>query len=202
VASLVESRREGKPSVTRTVSRKPLVSLGVAACLVAPLAGCGSVSAGAAAVAGGHRISVADVQAGTADAQKWVGQGVQVVQAQVLYLIAVAPYVQEIASRYGAGASADDARTILKDRVPKPSGAVISVIRANISLNYLQSRLGEKQAAEVLTEATHKLAADGFEVNPRFGRFHPENGRILLAQPNWLVSSPTQPGDPASSDEP
>jgi hypothetical protein len=174
--------------VTRTVTRNLLVSIGVAALL----AGCGSATAGSAAVVGGRRISVSDVQSATVDAQTWVGDGTQISQTQVLYLLAIAPYIQEISTRYGSGASVEEARTALVTRVPHPSDAAITVIRANISLTDLQSRLGEQQTAQVLGEATKRLSADGFTVNPRFGDFDPTTGRIAPILPNWLPGAEEQ----------
>lgn len=185
--------------VTRTVSRRPLVSLSAAALLAVLLAGCGAVSAGSAAVVGGRRLSVAEVQSATVDAQAWVGEGTQVTQTQVLYMLVIAPYVQEIATRYGAGASAADARELLRTRVENPSDPAVSVLRANISLTDLQQRLGEQRTAEVLTEATRRLTAEGFEINPRFGVFDPQTGRIAPLQPNWLAGSAEQPGPTPSS---
>jgi hypothetical protein len=174
--------------VTRTVTRSLLVSIGVAALL----AGCGSASAGSAAVVGGRRISVGDVQSATVDAQTWVGSGTQISQTQVLYLLAIAPYVQEIATRHAAGASVDEARKALVARVPNPSDAAITVIRANISLTDMTQRLGEAKTAQALGEATKRLSADGFTVNPRFGDFDPTTGRITPILPNWLPGTGSQ----------
>ena len=179
---------EKGPSVTRTVTRNLLVSIGVAALL----AGCGSASVGSAAVVGDRRISVADVQSATVDAQAWVGGGTQITQTQVLYLLAIAPYVQEIATRYGAGASEQEARSTLQARVPEPSDAAVTVIRANTSLTDLQQRLGDQKTAQVLGEATQRLTADGFSVNPRFGDFDPTTGRISPIRPNWLPGGEAQ----------
>lgn len=174
-------------SVTRTAVRSVLVSIGVAALL----AGCGSMSAGSAAVVGDRRISVADVQSATVDAQTWVGEGGQITQTQILYLIAVAPYIQEVAVALGAGASDDEARRVLAQKVPNPSPAAISVIRANISLNDMQQQLGEERTGQVLAEVTKKLTAEGFKINPRFGTFDAATGRISPDRPNWLISNDT-----------
>lgn len=175
--------------MTRTVTRSLLVSIALAAIL----AGCGSTTAGSAAVVGDRRISVSDVQSATVDAQTWVGDGTQISQTQVLYLLAIAPYVQEIAVRNGAGATVDEARQTLATRVPNPSDAAVTVIRANISLTELQQQFGQEQTAQVLSEVTERLASDGFSVNPRFGDFDPASGRITPIQPNWLTGSEPQP---------
>lgn len=179
--------------MTRTATRKPLVSLGVAALLAASLAGCGTASAGSAAVIGDRRISVSDVQSATVDAQAWVGEGTQITQTQVLYLLAIAPYVQDIASRYGAGTSDDDARAALRARVADPSQAGVDVIRANASLSALQQNLGEEKTGEVLAEATKRLTTDGFKINPRYGSFDATTGRVSMPAPNWLVGSSAEP---------
>lgn len=176
--------------VTCTVSRKPLVRFGATALLAALLAGCGTATAGSAAVVGGRRISVSDVQSATVDAQAWVGEGSQITPTQVLYFLAIGPYIQETASRYGVGISEEDARASLKTRVGAPSVAGVDVIRTNASLAALEQRLGEERIAEALGEVGKQLVADGFEMNPRFGRFDPKTGRVTMPQPNWLVGSP------------
>jgi hypothetical protein len=181
-----------------TRMRKPLVSVGGAALLVAFLAGCGTVTPGSAAVVRGHRISVSDVQEATVEAQTWVGNGAQVLPAQVLHLLAIQPYVQEIAARYGVGVSEDEARKILRTRVKNPSPTVVTVIRTNISLSYLQQNLGEQHASQLLGEATRRLVADGFTVNPRFGSFDVDPktgiGHIAPIQPSWLVGPEAESG--------
>lgn len=171
--------------MTRSAMRSLLVSIAATALL----AGCGSMTAGAAAVVGDRRISVAEVQEATVDAQAWVGEGGQITQTQILYLLAIAPYVQDIAIRYNAGASVDEARKVLLPKVPHPSDAAISVLRANISLNDLQQNLGQEETVKVLSEVNKRLNADGFQVNPRFGAFDSKTGRFLPQQPNWLVNT-------------
>jgi hypothetical protein len=176
--------------VTRTALRSLLAALAATALL----AGCGSMTAGAAAVVGDRRISVSEVQEATADAQTWVGQGGRISQTQILYLLAVAPFVQDLAARYNARASEDDARRALATMVPNPCPGVLAVIRANISLNTMQERIGQEQTIMALGEINQKLATLGFTVNPRYGSFDAKTGRFEPERGNWLLT-----GDDESS---
>jgi hypothetical protein len=181
--------------VTRTALRSLLVTTGVAVLL----AGCGG-QAGAAATVDGRRITVSDVQSATVDAQTWVGSNGQVSQSQVLYLLAAAPYIQEIATQYRVGASDADARGVLVSKVPHPSTAGIEVIRANMSLTQLQQGLGDSKTSEVLAEVTKRLAAGHFAVSPRYGSFNASTGRLSVITPNWLESASS--AEPSASPSP
>ena len=173
--------------MTRTVLRTVLAT-GVAAAL---LSGCGTPEAGSAATVGDRRISVSDVQSATADIQAVFGPDQPVPQRNVLFLLAAAPYIEDAASRSGAGVSLDDARTQFANKVADPSRAALVVIQANASLSRLD-QLGQGRTQQVLVEITQCLAKDGFTVNPRYGTFDPQRGTMLSDQPNWLPTpSPT-----------
>jgi hypothetical protein len=170
--------------VTRTLLRGLLVATGVAVLL----AGCGTTEAGAAAVVGGRRISVSEVQSATVDVQTLFGPQVPVSQRQVLYLLAAAPYIQDIATRYRVGASSDDALAVMAGKVANPSQAGIEVVRANYSLTLLQ-QLSQDQYDQVMAQVAKQLQQAGFTVNPRYGSFDPQRGGIAVLQPNWLTGS-------------
>jgi hypothetical protein len=174
--------------VTRTVLRSVLVS-GVAALV---LAGCGTPEAGAAATVGGRRLSVADVQSATAQIQSLYGQNQPVSQRAVLYLLAAAPYIQDVATRQGAGSSADEARRIFTSKDPNltPSPAALAVLQANESLGKLD-QFGPTATQNALGEVTRDLARDHFTVNPRYGTFDQNRGTLLPEQPNWLPVTAT-----------
>jgi hypothetical protein len=172
--------------VTRTVTRKRLVSLGAAALLTASLAGCGTSTAGAAAVVGDRRIAVSDVQSATVDIQTYVGDSMRIVPARMLDFLAISPYLHELAKKYDVAISDEDARKELSTKVRTPSQAGVEVIRTNGELVGLQQRLGDQQAKQVLSEVPQRLEADGFEVNPRFGTYDAATGDVVVVQPNWL----------------
>ncbi|HEY6793356.1 MAG TPA: hypothetical protein VI248_01595 [Kineosporiaceae bacterium] len=180
--------------MTRSVLRTVVVT-GVAALV---LAGCGTPEAGAAATVGGRRISVADVQSATSDVQTLYGQNQPVSQRAVLYLLAAAPYIQEVATRRGAGTSPDEARRIFTQKDPKltPSDAAVTVLQANGSLGKLD-QLGPTATQEALSEVTKELAHDHLTVSPRYGTFDPQRGTLLPDQPNWLPTTATPSPTPS-----
>jgi hypothetical protein len=177
--------------VTRSVLRSVVVT-GAAAVV---LAACGTPGAGAAATVGGRRISVDDVQAATADIQALYGQNQPVPQRAVLYLLAAAPYIEQVATRRGAGTSPDEARKLFADRAPSmtPSEAALTVLEANNSLGKLD-QLGAAATQDALAEVTRDLARDHLTVNPRYGSFDPQRGTLLPDQPNWLPAATAPPG--------
>jgi hypothetical protein len=172
--------------VTRTLLRSLVVATGVAALIT----GCGTPEAGSAAIVGGRRITVSQVQSATVDVQTLFGPQVPVAQRQVLYLLAAAPYIEQAAIRYKVGVSTDDARSVLAERVANPSASGIEVIQANIALTQLQQS-GQDQATQVLAEVAKDLKQDGFMVSPRYGSFDPQHGGITELQPNWLIGTQT-----------
>jgi hypothetical protein len=188
--------------VIRTRIRTLVVATGV----VVLMAGCGTPQAGSAAVVGSRRISVSDLQAATSDAQIYVDAQTQaqgaaattVSQSQVLYLLAAQPYIQDLATQDGVGVSPDDARSSLKSwKVPNPSSAGVQVIQANQALAAVQ-QLGQTQAQQANDAITKSLAAAGFEVNPRYGSYDKQKGRIGASQPNWLPTPSATPNPAAS----
>ncbi|MDQ1286974.1 MAG: hypothetical protein QG622_539 [Actinomycetota bacterium] len=168
--------------MTRTASRNLLVAIAATALL----AGCGSVDAGAAAVVGDRRISVTEVQTATADAH---ALGAQIDQSQILYMLAISPFVQEIAARYNATASPDEARKELGNKVKNPSKGLLSVIRAEISAGRIQNQAGPQMMQQAVAEANQKLDTAGFTVNPRFGEFDPKTRKFSPTKVNWLVDT-------------
>lgn len=177
--------------MTRTVLRTVVAT--AAATLL--LAGCGTPEAGAAATVGGRRISVQDVQTATAQIQQMYGPDQPVPQRSVLYLLAAAPYIQDIAVRDQAGTSLDDARQAFGDKVRDPSEAALTVVQANMALGRLDD-LGNGKTEAALQEVTKDLARDHFTVSPRYGTFDAQRGSLLPDQPNWLPTPSASPSQP------
>jgi hypothetical protein len=178
--------------VIRTVLRTGLAT----AAATVLMAGCGAVpEAGAAATVGDRRISVQEVQTATADIQKMYGPDQPVPQRSVLYLLAAAPYIQEIATRDRAGTSLDDARKAFGDKVRNPAEASLVVVQANLALGRLDE-LGSGKTEQALMEVTKDLARDDFTVSPRYGTFDAQRGSLLPDQPNWLPTPSASPAQP------
>jgi hypothetical protein len=178
--------------VTRSVLRSVMVTMTVSAAVAALTAGCGTPEAGAAATVDGRRISIGDVQAATTDIQAYYGPAQPVAQTAVLYLLAAAPYIDDITSQYRTGASVDDARAFFAGKVAHPSSAALTVIRANLGIRRLDS-VSQPQAEQALMEVNRDLVRDGFTVNPRYGTFDPAQGSIQLTNPDWLTQTASTP---------
>jgi hypothetical protein len=178
--------------VTRTVLRSVLVTTAVAVLM----AGCGTPEAGSAATVAGRRIPVSDVQSATTDIQALYGPDQPVPQRSVVYLLAAAPYIQQVATRFRAGASTDDALAVFSGKVAHPSTAALTVIQANTSVSRI-SDLGQQQSVQALTEVNADLKRDGFTVNPRYGTFDPTRGSIGLETQDWITETATPTPTPS-----
>jgi hypothetical protein len=193
--------RDGTSSIRGVTATSPRLGrrrvtgivLTVAAALTA--SACGTMQAGAAAVIGDRRISVGQLQQATTDIQTYVsavpsadGTKQTVDQGKVLLFMILQPYLSRTASDAGVGVSDDQARTELKDRqVPDPTQGAVDAIRALDALNNLQQ--GSKQ--QELTAFADQLRRAKIEVNPRYGRFDPNNLDIVAVTPDWLATSPS-----------
>lgn len=191
------------PSKSRRGRRLAGLALAVAAALTA--SGCGTMQAGAAAVVGGRRISVAELQQATTDIESAInaqaatnGAKQTVSQAKVLWLLVLEPYVVKAAGDAGVGVSDDEARAqFVEAKVAKPSQAAVDVIRASTALQQLEA--GRKtQELEVVAEQLHKTK---IEVNPRYGKFDLEQGAVVPTSPDWLAQ-PSGPAGPAGAGAP
>lgn len=178
--------------MTRTVLRTLLLTAAASVLM----AGCGVVpQAGAAATVADRRISVQDVQTATTQIQQMYGPDQPVPQRSVLYLLAAAPYIQDIAAREKAGTSLDDARRAFGDKVTDPAPASLVVVQANLALGRLDD-LGNGKTEQALMEVTKDLARDHFTVSPRYGTFDAQRGSLLPDQPNWLPTPSASPSQP------
>jgi hypothetical protein len=81
---------------------------------------------------------------------------------------------------------------VLVARVPNPSDAAVTFLRANISLTELRQRGGEQLMVQVMNESTKRIAGEGFEINPRYGTFNAETLEIGPTKVNWLVDLPSE----------
>jgi hypothetical protein len=172
---------------SRSRGRVAAVALAAALSFTPLLAGCGSTQAGAAAVVGDRRISVDDVQAATAQIRHLQGAE-NVSQQQVLLLLIAEPYAVDAASTASVAVSEDDARAALKGAVDNPGQATVDLMRANLALtNLSQRQTGQAEIGRVLEQ----VAAASPRINPRYGRFDPQQRSIVPITPNWISPSPS-----------
>lgn len=181
-------------AASRPRRRLAALALVVAASLTA--AGCGNVSVGAAAVADGRRVSVADLQNATAQIQDIAGPNNPVPQVQVLNWLVLEPWAVDIAAKYGVGVSDDDALQVIKKLNPAYDPAssaathktaapeTISAVRCSMALQALMGQTGQldqAKAQQALTELQAKVRAAHPDVNPRY----------ITQTPDWLVGGGT-----------
>lgn len=177
----------------RTVRR--MATLAALPALLLALAGC-TREAGAAAVVGDRRISVAELQAAYRDVKPLFGADSRVSQADVLMALIAEPYLVEEAGRLGQGVSDFDAGQQfeeVKDDVPDPSPAAITAVRAFMAAATLQS---EDRSREAITRSFQEIGdaldRDGVHINPRYGAsFNKDDFTLRPSSPNWLVKSST-----------
>jgi hypothetical protein len=168
---------------------------------------CGTAEAGAAAVVGERRITVADLQQATtqvqtfADAQAGGAGTQQVEQRSVLTFLVLAPYLVDQAQRAGVGVSPDDARQVVRATLTQPAPSTVEFFRANLALQRIQG-LGQERGQAALQEVADQARAAAPEVNPRYGEWvwDGRNDPIAGARQNWIVPSPSpspsaQPGE-------
>lgn len=188
--------------VTATSSRlgRRLTGLALVAAATLTASACGTVQAGAAAVVGDRRISVADLQQATTDIDAYAKSqdpNSTVSQAKVLLFMILEPDLVRTATQAGVAVTDDAARQELnKSGVAKPSPGAVQAMRGLAALN------GLKQAnePEALNAFVTKLRSERIEVNPRYGTFDPKALDIVAVSPDWLASSRTPTPDGLGGD--
>jgi hypothetical protein len=175
--------------VTRT---RRILSVAAPLLGVALVVGCGTQEAGAAAVVGGRRISVDELQNAVRDIQGYVGPDQQVKSEQVLLLLALQPYVDKVAAKAGIGVSESDARAEIVKRVPKAGLAAVRALQASGGIGAIQ-QLDAQRASVAEAEITDLLRGADVQINPRYGQFDPKALVIKPEQPNWLLTPAPAP---------
>jgi hypothetical protein len=185
-----------------------VVATVLAVALALTVSGCGTREAGAAAVVGDRRISVAAVQAAYQDIAPLVGQDQRITQGQILNLLILEPYLTRAASALDRGVSASDARLDMKaagaeDDV-KISKSGLEVWRANLANSALQTDRPADAIKSTYDGIGKELKAAGVHVNPRYGSgLDYTDFSILPERPNWLakVATPTSSATPAPTEQ-
>ena len=195
--------------VTRTP--RQLVAVAVPALVFAltlTVSGCSTPEAGAAAVVGDRRISVAAVQDAYQDIVPLVGQDQQISQGQILNLLILEPYLTAAASAQGRGVSPEDTRQDMKSAgvqdASKISHAGLEVWRANLANSALQTDRPAEQIKSTYEGIGRELKKTGVRINPRYGAgLDYTDFSILPETPNWLATSATPtPTAPAQPEQP
>ncbi|GAB3245080.1 SurA N-terminal domain-containing protein [Kineosporia babensis] len=176
---------------------------GTAAVLAVTLSGCGSSQAGAAAVIGDRRISVADVQNGYTDILPLVGQDAGVTQAQILNLLILQPYLADAAAGLNRGVSEQDARLDISSSgsiaSEDLSEAGVQVWQANLANSALQTDRAADQIAATYADIEQELKSQGVHINPRYGNgIDYSTFTITQSRPDWLEAAQPAAEDPTT----
>jgi hypothetical protein len=154
--------------------------VGAAACALVPLlAACGTTQAGAAAVVGGRRITVDEVQTATEQLKGLVQDPSQITQQLVLGWLIANPYAVQVASEQGKGVSRSDALNFFKQAHftnssggTTPSQSAVTAVQTAYALQLLTAQTGDPQTAQkAVNEIIADLKAAKVTVNPRYGTF-------------------------------
>jgi hypothetical protein len=188
--------------------------MGAAAAIVSALlvAGCAPAEAGAAAVIGDRRISVAEVQSAYNGILALAGPDAGITQDVILDDLILEPYLVQAASDLGRGVSLHDAELQFQidASMPKPSVPALAVMRALAANTQIQGDRSQAEYTQTYQQISTKLRADGVHINPRFGSSldldpsSPTHLQILAEQPNWLAkpATPAPSVPPAGSSQP
>lgn len=174
----------------RSAARRPwsvVAAVAVAAAML--LTGCARQS-GTAATVDGHRITVDEVQQGTADLLPYYST---IDQRAVLILLVEAPTVLAVAEDAGVGVSADDARAELEKaataagakKAPTFGHAAVEAMRFSLAQAAIQKATN---ASDLAGEVTTRLAAVSLDVNPRYGTIDLAAGTTTDISYPWLVT--------------
>ncbi len=197
------------PSLRLTFGRLGARRLAVTAAVAAvlSLSACGQASAGAAAVVGNRRISVAQLQTATEQIASIVSQGSTVDQNVVLGWLIISPFAVDAAARNNVGASTDDAAQIFAQAAAagafkgKADPAALEAVRGVLALQNLQGQgkatITQPRAQAAYDQLVAQLKATHIVVNPRYGTFRSDQLSVSLlagarlplvqAQPDWQV---------------
>ncbi|MFW5473909.1 hypothetical protein ACOCJ5_11430 [Knoellia sp. CPCC 206450] len=151
----------------------------------------GSTSAETAAVVDGRVITEQEVREATSQINKAFNPQQPLTAAQTLTLLIRAPYINEAAAAAGRAQSESAARAALKDFPETPADSTVEILQAEASLQQVDDA-GRQ-------ELTKKFAEADMKINPRYGRFDPQQAALVTTSPNWLVPAPaaSAPAQPA-----
>jgi hypothetical protein len=205
-------RVEEESAVSRRGIRVPgrvaAVAVAAALALVPLLSACGTTQAGAAAVVGGRRITVDQVQTATEQLKGLVQDPSQITQQLVLGWLIVNPYAVQVAGEQGKGVSRGDALNFFRQAHftnssggTTPSESAITAVQTVYALQLLAGQNADPQAAKkAVDEILADLKAAKVTVNPRYGTFDyswdSQTQSFPLSPRNepWIATSPAASG--------
>ena len=160
--------------------------------VAASLAAC-SVHPGAAAVVDGRVIPQDELQVAQEQLEP-ILNGASA--SDILAVLIAAPDYTAAASANGVGVSTEDAEQLLADATtsagiedaPDYGAGALEVARFSLA----NSRLADlEDGATVIAQVQDEVLAQDVTVNPRYGTFDEESGRVQLTEPTWIAPVPT-----------
>lgn len=173
-------------------SRRPALA---AAALTASLllGGCGLAQrTGAAGVVNGHPISTSEVSQATRQLNTLIKDPTRKVsERQTAALLALAPFILDVAARTGTWAP-DNAYNSNLALIQDPAPSTITLLKTQLALSALAR--DETLLQQAFTEASR---AD-IQLDPRYGQLTLPEGRFEQRVPNWIkpVTDPNAPAAP------
>jgi len=171
--------------ILRSVVGAVVVAASLAACSVHP---------GAAAIVDGTVISQDELETAQRELAPILSGASP---SDVLGVLIAAPDYVQAASDNGVGVSIEDAEALLASVAPADEGTStpaysagsIEVARFSLATSKLQALDG---GDAILADALAKVGSRDVTVNPRYGTFAADTGRVTLVDPDWIVQAPTQ----------
>lgn len=148
----------------------------------------GTSSAETAAVVDGRVITEQQVRDAVEQINGAFNPEQPITAAQALTLLIRAPYINQAAADAGRAQSESAARAALRDFPGTPADSTVEILQAEASLQQI-----DEAGRQELTEQFAELDMD---INPRYGRFDPQQASLVAHQPNWIVPS-SAPSAPA-----
>lgn len=166
--------------ILRSVVGAVMVAAALAACSVHP---------GEAAVVDGRVISQGELDTAQQELAPLLSGATA---SDILAVLIAAPVYVRAAADNGVGISTSDAEDLLAtaagtagiDPVPDYGTGSLEVARFSLA----SARLAALDGGDaIVAEVQAEVGAQDVTVNPRYGTFDQETGRVALADPDWIV---------------
>ncbi len=163
-----------------------LRALGLVAVLAstALVSGCGSTTAGTAAIVDGQRISEDEVRLAAEQINEQFKPDTPITTRSALMYLVLEPAARAEAQKAGIADTSDGALRSRFTNVPDVGQAALDVLRANIDLGTLN-----QANPQAVNEVARKALAMKPRINPRYGTFSAQSFELQTPTPAWISSA-------------